>query len=167
MLYLYGDPDILFPEIRTEGDENCLYVPIEDIYGNLTHKMLHAYRFLLEQRVAGVLKMDDNTFIRNYRIFKSNFTWYDYAGADLGELWPETHTLKGGISYTTTELMLYFGGPFYWLSLKGLEQVVRTGFHYPAEDVNTGYAINLDESMLIGNMEFYHSGCVSWDGDTE
>jgi len=128
--------------------------------------MIHAYRFLLKKGVAGVLKIDDDTTIKNYNIFKSNFRSYDYAGADCGKLWPNTYELKD-ISYTVPEVIFYFGGPFYWLSLKGLKQVVRIGFKYPAEDVNMGYAINLDESMLIGNMEFKQKGHVDWDNEKE
>jgi len=166
VLFLYGDSEIQAPEIRAEEWGECLYVPVEDTYYNLTYKMLHAYRFLSEKGVKGVLKIDDDTVIKNHDIFKTNFRWYDYAGADCGRLWPETIQLKN-ISYTVTEVIFYFGGPFYWLSLKGLEQVVRTGYKYPAEDVNMGYAINLDESLSIGNMEFKKKGDVCWDNETE
>ena len=166
VLFLYGDSEIQTPELRTEEWGECLYVPVEDKYSNLTHKMLHAYQFLLEKGVSGVLKIDDDTIINNYNIFKTNFRWYDYSGADVGEQWPETVNLKD-MSFTTTELICYFGGPFYWLSFKGLGQVVRTGFKYPAEDLNVGYAINLNENMLIGNMMFKKKGDVSWSNETE
>jgi len=166
VLFLYGDSEIQTPELRTEEWGECLYVPVEDTYSNLTHKMLHAYQFLLEKGVSGVLKIDDDTVINNYHIFKTNFRWYDYAGAEVSTLWPETINIKD-ISFTTTELICYFGGPFYWLSFKGLGQVVRTGFKYPAEDLNVGYAINLNENMLIGNMMFKKKGDVSWSNETE
>ena len=166
VLFLYGDSEIQAPEIRTEEWGECLYVPLEDTYYNLTHKMIYAYRFLLEKGVVGVLKIDDDTTIKNYDIFNTTFRSYDYAGADCGKLWPETIQLKD-MSYTVTEVVFYFGGPFYWLSFKGLGQVVRTGYKYPAEDLNMGYAINLDESLLVGNMEFKKKGHVSWSNDTE
>ena len=166
VLFLYGDSEIQVPEIRAEEWGECLYVPVEDTYYNLTHKMLRAYEFLLERGVAGVLKMYDDTVIEKYAIFKTNFRWYDYAGAEVSRLWPDTINIKD-ISFTTTEPIFYFGGPFYWLSLKGLRQVVGIGFKYPAEDLNVGYAINLDESMFIGNMEFKQKGYISWGNETE
>jgi hypothetical protein len=151
VIFLYGE--VGRRELLLEEGELALYVPVQDLYKNLTTKMILAYEYLLEKGVAGILKMDDDVQMRDASILDGELTQADYSGA-------QEFRVNGGHTYplkTTSEMFYvdtrfqYFTGPFYWLSRKGLEQVIKVGVKYPWEDINIGYCISLDSSLNVCN----------------
>lgn len=149
VIFLYGE--VGRRELLLEEEGWCLYVPVEDLYKNLTTKMILAYEYLLEKGVAGILKMDDDVQVRDVSILDGEVTRADYSGA-------QKFALSGGGTFplkTTSEMFYvdtsiqYFTGSFYWLSKKGLEQVIKIGIKYPWEDINIAYAIGLDSSLIV------------------
>jgi hypothetical protein len=79
VIFLYGE--VARRELLLEEEGLCLYVPVEDLYKNLTTKMILAYEYLLEKGVAGVLKMDDDVQMRDASILDGELSKADYSGA--------------------------------------------------------------------------------------
>ena len=151
VIFLYGE--VGRRELLLEEGELALYVPVQDLYKNLTTKMILAYEYLLEKGVAGILKMDDDVQMRDASILDGELTQADYSGAqEFGVNGGHTYPLKttSEMFYVDTPIQ-YFTGPFYWLSRKGLEQVIKVGVKYPWEDINIGYCIGLDSSLIVCN----------------
>ena len=168
VIFLFGDENILHSELRSEDGDINLYVPIEDTYMNITYKMLEAYKYLSRHNVRGILKLDDDVIINEYRIFGTNFMEYDYAGLGIGRIYSGPLMMKyTGEYYNIENDIIYFAGPFYWLSNKAILQVVNVGYKYPWEDVNTGHAISLDNSITTCKTDFFDRGYVYWNADTE
>jgi len=162
-IFLYGEGGRR--ELVVEEGEWRLYVPVEDLYKNLSRKMSLAYEYLLAAGITGVLKVDDDVQIRDPGILDGPLLESDYSGA-------EQFAAKGGYEYplkTTSYMWMldvdvtYFTGPFYWLSAKGMAQVLRVGPKYPLEDLNTGHAISLDPSLKVYSAPIKNRGVIWYD----
>lgn len=167
VVFLYSDPKHTIPEFELRNGEYCLTIPIEETYHNIPTKILEAFKFFCRYNTKGILKIDDDTCIEDPTIFQEDFTDVDYAGASVGSMFPGTRVFNKDI-ITIEKQILYFGGPFYWLSAKALHHIISVGFKYPWEDASIGYAIGLHPNFFaVRFLSFNDTKQVVWSNDTD
>lgn len=166
VVFLYSDPFYKTAEFERKNEEYCLTIPIEEKYENVPIKMLEAFKFFCRYNTKGILKIDDDTSIEDPTILQNNFTEADYAGASVGSMPSGTCTVNKNI-VTIEKQILYFGGPFYWLSAKALHHIIKVGFKYPWEDASIGHAIGLrPDFFTVRFLSFNDTKQVVWSNDT-
>jgi len=167
VVFLYADPTIPKPEFELKGTEYRLTIPTEETYNNIPIKILEAFKFFCRYNVKGILKIDDDTRIEDANIFQPDFTDADYAGASVGSMFPGVRIFNKQI-VTIEKQILYFGGPFYWLSARALYHIIKIGFKYPWEDTSIGHAISLKlNSFVIRFLSFNDNKQVTWSNESE
>ena len=156
--YLFSDPDA-GAEIRVSYDEPSgrysMYVPLEETYENIIHKVLTAYIFLNQFPIKGILKLDDDVIINEPDILNDVYFKADYMGAD----YLSTDIID---SYNNKISINYFAGPFYWLSNSSLEHISCSIPEVSAEDIHVGIVLYKWKECIIANPRLYNSKVVWW-----
>jgi hypothetical protein len=167
VVFLYSDPQYKNAEFELKNGNYCLTIPIEEIYDNIPTKILEAFKFFCRYNTKGILKIDDDTSIEDPSIFQEDFTEVDYAGASVGSILPGPRLVNKN-TITIEKQILYFGGPFYWLSAKALHHISAVGFKYPWEDASIGHAIGLRHGFFtVRFLSFNDTKQVVWSNETD
>jgi hypothetical protein len=167
VVFLCADPTLSKPEFEMKNREYWLTIPVEETYNNVPTKILEAFKFFCRYNTKGILKIDDDTHIEDDSIFHPDFTDTDYAGASVGSMFPGTRIIDKQ-TVTIEKQILYFGGPFYWLSAAALHHIIKVGFKYPWEDTSIGYAIGLETNKFVVRfLSFNDNKQVTWSNETE
>lgn len=178
LVYLFGNAPNYEIKLEEIGqNEYNLFVPVIECYEMLSPKMEYAFNFLYKNGCSGIIKLDDDVQLLDkdtaeYLILYL-FSTYDYAGLGSGNFGgriEKVHISKYTFNffknlYVKCDLPYckYFGGPFYWLSRKALEQVCKTGLVYFYEDVSVGYAVSSNKELTVAtNTEQYFKTVFTW-----
>jgi hypothetical protein len=182
IVYLYASNAL--SEIKLEQLEKDTYnmtVPAPEMYEMISYKMSIAYNFFNKIHVKGILKIDDNTVISYPDIIEHDFLdltqKYDYIGLEQVKISKDKTPYIHMVNRTKVPLLenvyhkvdidvTYFGGPFYYLSPKALNQVTTVGLKFGYEDVSVGYAVTKNKALKQYMWNFKNKG-VSWDNEKE
>jgi len=140
-----------------------------------------AYDYFNKTECKGLLKIDDNTKIIFPEVIEHDFMelipQYDYIGLEkvviskdkkpYVYLQPRTKIpFLENIYNKIDSDFEYFGGPFYYISKKAINQIVIIGLKFLCEDMAVGYAISKDKNLKKNLWPFKNIG-VSWTNATE
>ena len=183
IVYLYGyAPNYELTLDKINETEYKLYVPVIDCYEMLSAKMEYAYKYLNEQGVSGVLKIDDDVKILDKDYINNIldiFDNYDYFGIYSTEFGLEKIKLimlpkfkynlfKTLCTIYEKEPFKYFVGPFYYLSKSALAQVCSTGLISIYEDISVGHSINQNPNLKVFQQNnIFWNTAITWGKTTE
>jgi hypothetical protein len=182
IVYLYAKKDINTALLYINSvDDYSLYVPCEDTYEFLTFKMQYAFDYFSDKSCNGILKIDDNTQILDKKVFINDILplikTNDYFGIvtvsfqNTSFIYDKRFTEKTlkRLRYISTEKIIYYGGPFYWVSSKAIEEISKKVLEFIYEDVSVGYIMNNNIELVKpeNSLEFFFKKVVGWDSITE
>jgi hypothetical protein len=188
LIYLYGNaPNYEIKLDEIDENEYNLFVPVIDCYEMLSPKMEYAYKYLNGCKCNGILKIDDDITILDENDLKNTLfkaiKSFDYLGIDVGEyvnVPTDVKCSKVTINYLNTitvfnkeleygSIFKYYAGPLYWISNIALEHICKIGMLYIYEDVSVGYAIHINKSLKVFNMnvKLFYDVIFSVDDKTE
>jgi FkbM family methyltransferase len=132
IIFLYADSNA--KELHIKCEENGYYtmtVPTKESYMNLSMKMWMAYSFFANEKIKGILKVDDDIYYIENECLDLEYFNVDYLGINEGD---------------------HFNGPFYWVSNKAIQYINSTSIHPnsygPSEDIFVGKCL-LDKEDII------------------
>jgi hypothetical protein len=158
-----------------------LRVPTLDVYELLSHKMELAYKFFLTAGCSGILKIDDDIKIINPTVLEMACFHYldkcDYFGICLGnsancpknsplDIKKYSLNLFKNLRQIDTSI-LYAGGPFYWVSSKTIEYIVKDGLEFVYEDLSVANVVKNHPELKVAFDECLYRKVIDWDNETE
>jgi hypothetical protein len=173
--YLYAYPDIEDSyniEYIPENNRYILTVKTCDSWNALGLRMHLCYTFFNQYDIQGILKIDDDIHIdpeyENFIFNKKTFE-YDYLG--VVEKCIKSLKIKNENSESGFDVLLeiprqnivYYGGPFYWLSKTAIQKVVELNPVSIIEDANVGYCMTLWKECKRKNTNWSTSGILRWE----
>ena len=164
LVYLYADPTLSETTVvNRDLDTFNMTVPCIESYDYLTRKISLAYTYFAKTNCIGVLKIDDDTQIKTETIFAEEFLQlankYDYFGVSEKTILKRDGYLKyysrafideplfRNIHHKIDYNITYFEGPFYYLSQKAIQIVIKTGVTLLFEDVGVGYVLTASQDI--------------------
>ena len=154
-----------------------LRVPTLDMYELLSHKMELAYKYFSEVGCSGILKIDDDIKIINAAHLEKACSYYldkcDYFGISIGSsgnipknspLFIKKHSLNlfKNLRLIDTNI-IYAGGPFYWVSSKTIEHIVKDGLEFVYEDLSVGNLVKNHPELKVAFDDSLYRKVVNWD----
>jgi hypothetical protein len=140
----------------TDGDEEWL--DVKDDYDSLPQKVKAIFKWALEKQYDYIFLADTDTFVIPKRLIALPFQDYDLSGR-FGKIKPIGETFR----YIDGRDIVYdpcwpwpSGGCGYFVSAKGADYILRTGFTGWAEDIQSGQALGPLEKLglvKIGDLE--------------
>ena len=91
-----------FNDLRLRKESNLVILPVIDTYKNLTLKLKHSYRYLLENRQSKpkwILKIDDDSFVKVQMLYNHLQAFYNPETAKSSVL-PSVPVLPGYVEET-------------------------------------------------------------------
>ena len=158
-----------------------LRVPTLDVYELLSHKMELAYKFFSTVGSSGILKIDDDIKIIDTKLLKMTCSYYldisDYFGISIGSsgnipkntplsIKKYSLNLFKNLRHIDTNIM-YAGGPFYWVSSKTIEHIVKDGLEFVYEDLSVGNVVNNHPELNVLFNDTLNNKIVEWNNETE
>jgi hypothetical protein len=138
-----------------------------------------AYQFLLKAGCNGVLKLDDNTMIRNpecIELLDDIIRTVDYFGISISKLIKGNYPLEDlrfklqhmkCLSWELEHDLSFFIGPFYWISRRAIEYVCQHHMRIPLEDGSVGLALHARADLNVLFLPWFERGFVVWGDDSE
>jgi hypothetical protein len=158
-----------------------LRVPTLDVYELLSHKMELAYKFFSTVGCSGILKIDDDIKILDTTLLEMACSYYldkcDYFGISIGSsahipnnnpLFIKKYSLNlfKNLRQIDTNIM-YAGGPFYWVSSKTIEHIVKDGLEFIYEDLSVGNLVKNHPELKVAFDDSLYRKAVNWDNESE